>query len=60
MGWDLPNQIDTEMGERRIGVDYYQNMILWTLPAALDGKGLTGPCQTGGLVDRVLKAGIAQ
>jgi len=37
------------------GADYYQNMMLWCLPAALAGSGLEGPCQPGGLVDRIIR-----
>ena len=44
-------------GEFLYGPDYYQNMMLWCLPAALAGESLEGPCQPGGLVDRILKAG---
>ena len=39
------------------GADYYQNMMLWCLPAALADQDLTGPCQQGGLVERVIRAG---
>ncbi len=53
--WDWPVCID---GRRpRIGADYYQNLMLWSLPAALEGGDLCGPCASGGLVERVLEAG---
>jgi uncharacterized protein (DUF608 family) len=39
-----------------LGMDYYQNMMLWSLPAAMQGQDLAGPCSSGGLVDRVLRA----
>ena len=39
------------------GVDYYQNLILWVLPAAMAGSTLEGPCAPGGLVDRIIRAG---
>jgi uncharacterized protein (DUF608 family) len=39
------------------GADYYQNMMLWCLPAALAGQDLAGPCQRGGLVERMILAG---
>ena len=48
--------IDGEIAPR-IGFDYYQNLILWSLPAALAGEDLNEPCKPGGLVDRVIKAG---
>ncbi len=53
--WDWPMALDTALGPR-VGTDYYQNMLLWALPAALDGKDLAGPCRDGGLVERVLNA----
>jgi hypothetical protein len=46
----------TGEGQRTYGTDYYQNMMLWSAPAALAGTDLTGPCKPGGLVDRVLKS----
>jgi uncharacterized protein (DUF608 family) len=57
--WDWPVAFDTGWGPR-VGFDYYQNLMLWALPAALQGQDLTGPCQPGGLVERVLKAGRAR
>ena len=44
-------------GERVFGFDYYQNLMLWALPAAIDGKSLDDPCKPGGLVDWILQAG---
>jgi len=32
-------------------------MMLWAVPAALKGQGLSEPSKPGGLVDRILKAG---
>lgn len=56
LGWDMPNLIRCDNGARTYGADYFQNMVLWGLPAALAGSDLTGPCQSGGLVDRILRA----
>lgn len=56
LGWDMPNLIRCDTGARTYGADYYQNMILWGLPAALAGENLAGPCQKGGLVDEVIEA----
>ncbi|MGE5222368.1 MAG: hypothetical protein ACM3PY_08025, partial [Omnitrophica WOR_2 bacterium] len=53
--WDWAVVLDGDIP--RIGFDYYQNLMLWSLPAALSGGDLNAPCQPGGLVDRVLKAG---
>ncbi len=57
--WDMPNIMrgDVDTGERVFGNDYYQDMMLWALPAALAGQDASGPCKPGGLVDRVLEAG---
>jgi uncharacterized protein (DUF608 family) len=57
--WDMPNTVrgDADTGQRAFGADYYQNMMLWGVPAALAGQDLTGPLQAGGLVERVLQAG---
>jgi uncharacterized protein (DUF608 family) len=56
--WDVPNIMrgDSDTGERTFGSDYYQDMMLWSLPAALDGKDFSAPTRPGGLVDRILKA----
>ena len=56
--WDMPNIIrgDRDTGERTFGHDYYQDMMLWCLPPALQGAHFGRPCREGGLVDRVVKA----
>ena len=56
--WDAPNFMrgDKDTGERTFGADYYQNMMLWFVPAALAGEDMTGPLKEGGLVSRVLRA----
>jgi uncharacterized protein (DUF608 family) len=56
--WDLPNIVrgDAATGEPVYGHDYYQDLMLWSLPAAVAGEDLSGPLKPGGLVDRVLKA----
>jgi len=55
--WDLPNMIRADNGNRTVGTDYYQNMILWALPAALEGIDLRDLVMAGGLVDNIIKAG---
>ncbi len=57
--WDMPNIMrgDVDTGERVFGSDYYQDMMLWSLPAAMEGRSVDAPCQPGGLVDRILQAG---
>ena len=59
--WDMPNIIrgDMDTGERGYmngGHDYYQDMMIWSLPAAMAGEDLSAPCKSGGLVDRILRA----
>jgi len=56
--WDSPNLFrgDKDTGEVVYGRDYYQNMMLWAVPAAMAGEPLQGPSQTNGLVSRILKA----
>ena len=53
--WDSPCVIDAARAPR-VGMDYYQNLLLWAVPAGLQGTDLAGPCQPGGLVDRVMQA----
>jgi uncharacterized protein (DUF608 family) len=55
--WDLTNMIRCDTGERTFGTDYYQNMMLWAVPAAVEGKDISALCAKGGLVDRVIQAG---
>lgn len=57
--WVQPNVVSGDTGERIYGSDYYQNMILWSLPAALAGQDLSQACAAGSLVDRIIKAGKA-
>ena len=54
--WTAPNVIRGDTGERTYGSDYYQNMMLWSLPAAMAKEDLTGPCKAGRLIARVLEA----
>ncbi|UCH34131.1 MAG: hypothetical protein JSV65_16560, partial [Armatimonadota bacterium] len=56
--WDMPNIMrgDVDTGERTFGNDYYQDMILWSLPAAMEGKDFGAPTKPGGLVNRVIRA----
>jgi non-lysosomal glucosylceramidase len=56
--WDMPNIIHGGTGESIYGSDYYQDMILWTVPAALLGQTLQAFCAPGGLVDRVIRAAM--
>jgi len=57
--WTQPNTVSGDTGVRIYGSDYYQNLVLWALPAALAGQDVQSACAAGGLVDRILKAGRA-
>ena len=54
--WTQPNVVDGNTGKRVYGADYYQNMILWAIPAALEAQDLKQTVGPGTLVARVLKA----
>ena len=56
--WDMPNIMrgDVDTGERTFGNDYYQDMMLWSLPAAIDGIDFGAPAKPGGLVYRLIEA----
>jgi hypothetical protein len=54
--WDFPLVWEVDSGKRVYGSDYYQNMMLWSVPAVMAATDLSGPCKAGGLVDRILKA----
>jgi len=56
--WDMPNIMrgDTDTGQRTFGNDYYQDMMLWSMPAAIDGQNFGAPAKPGGLVDRIIRA----
>jgi hypothetical protein len=54
--WNQPNLLRADTGDMLFGSYYVQNMMLWALPAALEGKGIAEFCASGGLVDRILQA----
>ncbi len=54
--WDGPQQMSADAGTVLYGTDYYTNLMIWSLPAAIAGQDLAGPVKRGGLVDRVLRA----
>ena len=47
--WDAPNIMrgDKDTGESVYGHDYYQDMMLWSLPAALAGQPMDGVVKPG-------------
>jgi uncharacterized protein (DUF608 family) len=56
--WDMPNIMrgDADTGERTFGNDYYQDMMLWSMPAAILGQDFGAPVRRGGLVERIIAA----
>src|SRR5262249_47936962 len=55
--WNQPNIVSGQTGKVTYGSDYYQNMMLWILPAAIEKKDLGQACADGSLVDRLINAG---
>ena len=58
--WNLINMVrgDQDTGERQIGFDYYQDMMLWVLPIVMEGENLdTYFNKRENLIERVLEAG---
>jgi uncharacterized protein (DUF608 family) len=55
--WTQPNVVSGDTGKRIYGSDYYQNMMLWAVPAAIDGHDIRKAVAEGTLIDRVLRAG---
>jgi uncharacterized protein (DUF608 family) len=55
--WTQPNIVNGATGKRVYGSDYYQNMMLWAVPAAVNGQDLGRFTAQGGLVDRIILAG---
>ena len=55
--WDLPCMIRGDTGERVLGTDYYQAMMLWALPAVTNDTDIKTFCVPGGFVDRIIRAG---
>jgi hypothetical protein len=54
--WDQPNVLRGDSGQKVLGQHLVQNMLLWIVPAAAQGKDLAGFCAPGGLVDRMITA----
>ncbi len=54
--WNQPNLVRGDTGDRLFGSHYDQNMMLWAVPAAWQGKDLAAFCAPGGLVHRMLRA----
>ena len=54
--WDMAILYRTDTGLRMYGNDYYQNLVVWAVPAAPAGRDLAAPCLPGGLVSRIVEA----
>ena len=54
--WDQPNVLRGDTGEKTLGSQLLQSMVLWVVPAAAAGQDLAGFSATGGLVDRMVRA----
>ena len=55
--WNQPCIVQAATGERIGGYDYYQNLILWALPAAVEGTDMRRHCAPGGFIERIIQAG---
>jgi uncharacterized protein (DUF608 family) len=55
--WTQPNLVNGADGKRMYGSDYYQNMVLWSLPAAVERINLKQASAPSSLVSRVIQAG---
>lgn len=55
--WTQPNIVNGATGRRVFGSDYYQNLMLWAVPGAIQKADLRGASGPGSLVDRVIQAG---
>jgi hypothetical protein len=42
------------------GHDYYQDMMIWAMPAAIRGEDIAASVKRGGLVKKIIKAGRKQ
>jgi uncharacterized protein (DUF608 family) len=57
--WNTFIFYDGNTGRKVYGNDYYQNMVLWSMPAAIERTDLAGPAKPGGLVERIIRAATA-
>ena len=59
--WDMPNMMrgEADTGQRSFGADYYQNMMLWAVPAAMNKADLREPATPDGLAARMIAAGTS-
>ena len=56
--WDQTNMLHASSGgTRTVGSDYYQNTMIWAVPAAIKKQSLNDQYQENGFVSRIIKAG---
>jgi uncharacterized protein (DUF608 family) len=55
--WTQPNIVNGATGKRVYGSDYYQNLMLWIVPAAIKRQDLASACGPESLVEKVIRAG---
>jgi uncharacterized protein (DUF608 family) len=56
LGWDMTHIVHSSDGHKVFGADYNQQSVIWSLPAALEGQDVSGPCEPGGLIYDMLNA----
>jgi non-lysosomal glucosylceramidase len=54
--WNQPNLLRADTGDLLFGSHYVQNMMLWAVPAALEGKDVVSFCSQNSLVERIMRA----
>ena len=52
--------VNGKTGERLFGTDYSQDMMLWFLPAVLQGDDIRKTCSPQGFIGRILAAARAR
>lgn len=55
LAWNMPAHLDM-VGNPKLGVQYYHNTMLWTLPLTVLGQTLKSSSAPGGLVYRIERA----
>lgn len=55
--WDAPNIINGITGKAKFGNDYYQNMILWVVPIAIEVKSLSEASSPDSFISEIIRAG---
>lgn len=56
LGWDCTHIVHALDGRKLFGADYNQQSVIWSLPAAMQGKDVSAPYKPGGVVFEMLRA----